>query len=1081
MGNTASAETDRDNAKDKENEQRLLTTRDSTGPTDNESESTESLELTDEDIQNHARYLCASIHHCYKVRQYVQLILKYETDDLKNLMDMKDVDAVRKFYLVDKRSQYRKELKEKSHLFYNHWHLLKPFKSLKAYKESDLSNDQKKILDELLTYQGEYSNFEQSVAFVINFDACNEKEPNEKRHKLFRELLVQRLVAKDIRRIRILLDLDYDDKYISFTDIFEAMQKRKSEISDTKTKVDRLFKSYSANLTTEKKFDCYVFSIMERAKKLYLIKDVPLPIETYCQQKQKSRVADILTCLVTYDNEETSPLALLCEFATLTMFHALFPQQNNKSVDLAQRLALHLDEKVWTTSVNSAEDRLGRSGLRLVHYAAMNPTSDILAFLLKNKFINISDLSLQEKKGGNIPLHFAALYGSTKCVDYILKKVSHEDIKTLNNAGESPLHWAASGGDLSTFSHIYRMHPDEEECLRQEGKFGPPLLYAAKNNRYEIMGIILDKQARADATVSDDDCDTALHYISKEASTRWLAKILKANALLGVKNEVGNAPIDWISHQRLEQLLDKHTQLVKLKRTKGDTSRKDHTEVIFTNLFGHHASGSDMQNIRAIAQTPNVETLALHPLCQAIVSVKWQKIKKFFLLKLLFFLPFVLSLSAHPILMMQHDLRMMGNSTLDTPYDSLMDLSLRGIHVFLAIQVFFGLLSVFVLVPSFFKKSSTYVNAKINPRRIKRLLEYYWEEVLWSDWYEYILWVIAFLYLVDAINPILVVIASWFSLFYVCSNHPSILPFRYMLVKILLRYIKFLIFAIGLIGGFALGFFLVANKCKLESGSADGCATGFETIYTTMLKVPSMMMGEISFDTFSFEASPHLQFLFGAFIFLMTCCIFNMMNGLAINITTELEKKAHIFSTIAQCEMIFEFEILLTEIHAWLKWLGLPGEMRTLNSLWVERIKVKPSTGECVNLEEYDKEIHSKINQENYWETNDKRKVAWVWVNRGYTLNSKIIRAGLERCKGNIYKDPADVEVNFNFREEEKEDGGKNDDDIIRRVEELEGPTGLNIPDKPHVPQSLPGHDLAQAPHETDDSLKSIICVPKDS
>ncbi|XP_059491318.1 uncharacterized protein LOC132205938 [Neocloeon triangulifer] len=986
---------------------------------DNESESSE---LTEEDFQNRARYLCASIHHCYKVRQYVQLILKYETDDLKELMNIKELDAVRKFFIFEKRKQHRLTYSRiKSNKLFQHWHLLKEFKSRKEYTESNLlTKEQREYLDELLTFMSEYENFSKFVDSIAKSAESNAEDDYKLQQKLFRKMLVQRLVAKDIRKLEILLDLDYDDKYTSFTEIFEALLKKKTEIFDTKAKVEGIFESCPTNLSFEEKFEHYVVGVMKKAKKLHLIEDV---------SHTKYQVAAILTCQVTYNNEETTPLALLCEFATIKMFYALLDisdQQNGDDL-FAGRLKALLPISVWTTPAIYS-DIADKKGPSLVHYAAMNPTNDILAYLLENKFIDVSDLSLQEEIGGNIPLHFAALHGSTKCVDYILDTVNPEDPnKLVNYAGESPLHWAASGGDMSTFNHIYRRHLDEEKCLKQEGQFGPPILYAAKNNRYECMGLILDKQTKADATMSDEDCDTALHYISKEASSRWLAKILKANALLGVKNEVGNAPIDWISQQRLETLLDKHTHLVKLKRTKGDTSRKDHTEVIFTNPFGHHASGSDMQNIKAIAQTPIVEKLALHPLCQALVSVKWQKIKKFFLLKLLFFLPFVLSLSVHPILMMQHELRIVDNSTLAIPYDSWMDLSWRGIHVFLAIQVFFGLLSVFVLVPPFFKNSSTYVNANINLRRIKLLLEYYWEEVLWSDWYEYILWVIAFMYLADAINPILVVIASWFSLFYVCSNHPSILPFRYMLVKILLRYIKFLIFAIGLIGGFALGFFLVANKCKLETGSAEGCAKGFETIYTTMLKVPSMMMGEISFDTFSFEASPHLQFLFGAFIFLMTCCIFNMMNGLAINITTEFEKKAHIFSTIAQCEMICEFEVFLTEVHAWLKWLGLPGELRTLNSLWVERIKVKPSTGECVNLEEYDKEIHSKINQENYWETNDKRKVAWVWVNRGYTLDSKIIRAALERCKDNIYKDPADVEVNFDFvGDDDDDDGNKN-------------------------------------------------------
>jgi hypothetical protein len=151
----------------------------------------------------------------------------------------------------------------------------------------------------------------------------------------------------------------------------------------------------------------------------------------------------------------------------------------------------------------------------------------------------------------------------------------------------------------------------------------------------------------------------------------------------------------------------------------------------------------------------------------------------------------------------------------------------------------------------------------------------------------------------------------------------------------------------------------------------------------------------------------------------MACCMFNLMNGLAINITSELEKKADIFSTIAQCEMIYEFEVLLKEVHGWLTWLGL-GKLRTLDAVWVERIKVKPSSGDCQNLEIYDPASHGpaqggKLCIDDLFETNRHSKVSWVWMNRGYSLCNKIIRDAMTRSedKRNYYKDPADVEVDF--------------------------------------------------------------------
>ncbi|XP_065350693.1 uncharacterized protein LOC135946412 [Cloeon dipterum] len=1026
-------------------------------------------ELGVEEIQNKARYLCANINMCFSVWKLVQKVEKHETDDMKRLFEKKDADGVKNFYAVEKRNIYKERYsREKMNQMYSNWKKLKNFKNLQEYRESQseqpdtngestkvdmekskLSKKEREILDELLSFRTDAESYAGFYSFLVKCD--NFSDEKDKKRKLFRSMLIERLVKKNVRKLEIALGLDYDDNFTDYKEIFAALQKRKEEVSELKSKLnEEIFKNCPKKLDFHLKFSHYVVSVVKRAKRKHLVDDVP----DYFKVGDKNHldmVRDVLNCMVTFENEQTTPLALLCEYATIDMFHALI----GDTEDLDVRSALSSDSAIWCTPV----DKNKKQGPSLVHYAAMNPSADILRHLFDEGLVTTDDLQ-KETSRGNTPLHFAAQYSSIDCVDFLSEKGCPYLVR--NKLGETPLHLAANGGDLDTFNRVYHMFPDEELCLLDEAKFGQPLLYAAKNNHFECMGTILDKQAEADGTVHDEECDTALHYISKEASSRWLAKLLKANGLIGEKNEVGNSPIDWISYSRLRALLDKHVTMVKLKRNKGDTSRKDHTEVIFNNLFGHHASGSDMKNIMAIAQAANAEApgdeqprnLCLHPLCQALVSIKWQKIRKFFFLKLAFFLPFVFFLSLHPILQMQRDLRIGSDandsSTLsDEQYDQWIELSLQGTHLFLVIQVVSGLLSLFVLTQPFLERSATYVNTqKYNIRRVRRLLEFYWEELLWSDWYEYALWVIAFMHLADAISPIVVVIASWFSLFYVCSNHPSILPLRYMLVRILLRYIKFLIFSIGLIGGFALGFFLLVNKCKLDRDHEGVCAEGFDTLYTTMLKVPSMMMGEISFESFKFEASAHLQFLFGSFIFLITCCLFNMMNGLAINITTELEKNAHVFSTIAQCEMIIEFDALLKQLSSWLKYLHLPGK-DAINAVWVERIKVQPSTGECKNLEQYDSSItkHSIAPEEDFWETNDRRRVEWVWMNRGYTLDNRIVRAALECCSKNIYRDPADVEVNLDYNDDDGDDsntnGGNNkeplnlNDDMKSKVESL--------------------------------------------
>jgi ankyrin repeat protein len=1006
---------------------------------------------------------------------------KYETKDLKALLDVLSAHDVEEFFL-EKGRTYKTDLSTDTvRRFYEKKVLLDEIKNLKEYRKAmeSFSEADQSTMHELFLLKLDDESFSKFKEFLnrCGDDAAGAKGTTSKKIKRLRQLLVERKVSMDIRKLEILLKLDYDDKFTDYRAIAKALATKKVEVQLLRDRLEVVLGSSCTN--QNKEFHLYT------EKKIKMLK------KAYFENLDPDIVKEIMCSEVTLNGNTATPLTFMCQKATIEMFQTIM-NEGDGGPDLWSLVHDQWKKSVQTSRVDDPTP---------IHFAAMNPTEEILKCLLDRGICASTDFSLDTTKMKNTPLHYAAHAGRTRCVDFLLLKGAMYQEKNKEN--ETPLHWAANGGDMRTFNHIYRMYDNEEECLKQEAKFGPPLLYAAKSRKLECVGAILDKAEQADATVHDEDCDTALHYISKDASTRWLAKVLKANALLGEKNEVGNAPIDWISRSKLEDLLDEHTMLVKLKSCAADTSRKDHVEVTFRNIFGHNASGSDVRNIRAIAQCRPVEDLCLHPLCQAIVSIKWQKIRKFFLLKLLFFLPFVFFMSLHPILSMQRDkMAKEGNFTSEEidVMTTWIDFSFSGFLALLVIQIVFGLLSVFVMVPSFLGQSSTYVNSKrFNMKRLRRLTEFYIEELLWSDWYEYMLWIVALLYVYGQISSILVVVTAWFSLFYVCSNHPSILPFRYMLVAILLRYIKFLIFASGLIGGFALGFFLLANQCFLDDQKCVKEDSGFDHLLTTALKVPSMMMGEISFDVFDFSASPYIRLLFGSFIFLMACCMFNLMNGLAINITSELEKKADIFSTIAQCEMIYEFEVLLKEVHDWLMWLGF-GKIRTLDAIWVERIKVKPSSGECQNLEAYDPDIHGeaqngKLCIDDLFETNRHTKVEWVWINRGYSMCNKIIRDAMTRSeeKCNYYRDPADVEVDFDSLPVQAEGGESNggnpppagSDAILKEFQKLSEATAASgassaLQEKQYlIPgEKDPGAHVPLLSADLDDELVGIETYP---
>ncbi|XP_065350652.1 uncharacterized protein LOC135946371 [Cloeon dipterum] len=285
------------------------------------------------------------------------------------------------------------------------------------------------------------------------------------------------------------------------------------------------------------------------------------------------------------------------------------------------------------------------------------------------------------------------------------------------------------------------------------------------------------------------------------------------------------------------------------------------------------------------------------------------------------------------------------------------------------------------------------------------LLQLGWKEYLpYHDWHEYFFILFTSLWLYHEVPPVLAVISAFFSLFMVISQHPSILPLRFMFAQIVYRYITVSIFSFALIGGFALSFYMIDYDERYTGGL-------FKTPFLAILQVISMMTGDYSLQDFENDKnSTNIQLLFICFVILIACCLFNMMNGLAFNITSELKKSAEVSRTFAQCQMIANFQ-------SFLEMAGVMEKKFGLDSLPydVAKIKVNLKSGALKIAEEYDEGLQYHVRAASkgqfFFDEVDLRTpklIKWVWIDRIHLMDVQIlrdlhtIRAGETKTKQSI-------------------------------------------------------------------------------
>jgi len=263
-----------------------------------------------------------------------------------------------------------------------------------------------------------------------------------------------------------------------------------------------------------------------------------------------------------------------------------------------------------------------------------------------------------------------------------------------------------------------------------------------------------------------------------------------------------------------------------------------------------------------------------HPLCESFLHLKWKRIRKFFVIGLLFHLIFVALFTGFVCATyLWHDEQ-------------------------LSRVLFWPVLTI------------TWLFASKEIIQITYGIYYYIKR--WENWLQWSMIVVSFIILIPPGRQwqhhvaALGILLAWIELMIVIGYFPIFGLYIQIFTRASMNFFKFLAPFLCLIIGFSLSFYVLHGNYK-----------SFADPLLSLLKVVIMMSGELEFENAFFDKEAPLEypgtahFILLCFVILVTLVLTNLIVTLAVSDIQELRKRAHLDRLVRHAEVIARFENML--------------------------------------------------------------------------------------------------------------------------------------------------------------------------
>ncbi|RDD42068.1 Transient receptor potential cation channel subfamily A member 1 [Trichoplax sp. H2] len=605
-----------------------------------------------------------------------------------------------------------------------------------------------------------------------------------------------------------------------------------------------------------------------------------------------------------------------------------------------------------------------RNGSTPFHYSAEGGYYEILDFFLQNKAN-----PTKEDDEEHTPLHLAAMNGHTSCVSILLAADS-SIINDANIKGQTPVHLACKRGHIACVKVLLQYGAN---LSRTDDYRLSPLEYTAIYGHPETMKILLESKASINTT--DRNKNTPLHLAAKYGNTKIIRLLLDNGADItalndrsqtcldvAIENKRKEAAVSFVKHRRWHEILEdyggnKEPPMKKLIEVLPEAAKVVLDRSIessplpekhpnYTITYNYQYIDTDPADPRRKGQHYSAmkemvdndrEDLLNHPLCQSLLSLKWNLYGRwFFMLNLLSYVFFLTLLTTF------------ASATATKSYNLTFycrDCCNRSYQPNLTAE-FYNLTQ--LSQPMWFIKYITFGFGCFGLlKEIVQLVQQGGRYFNFENALEWVLYFSSFLYLFpfsfdSGVNffqscPPIKSQLLWGSIAIVLAWINMLLYFKrftvgiyvVMFVTVLKNVLKVLILFSMFIIGFGLSFYRVSNVLRCTTFN-NNCTvfnptslTVFGTPTFSMIKSFIMMQGEFEFvDDFVTGAIsqtpnqrltyPYFTFaIFVIFVIIMAIVLMNMMVGLAVGDIEAVQKFASLSRIKRQVESFDDMESVL--------------------------------------------------------------------------------------------------------------------------------------------------------------------------